>query len=94
MDHIDNYEWLEGEVFGGSIIGWNFGDGHLNFASIHEGRSALSFPRPVPIEKTGLQRSAAPDRNPFRGASGDESRLAQGRDATLGPTPISSRESD
>jgi hypothetical protein len=30
VDHIDNYEWLEGEVFGGSIIGWNFGDGHLN----------------------------------------------------------------
>ena len=30
VDHIDNYEWLEGEVLGGSIIGWNFGDGHLN----------------------------------------------------------------
>jgi hypothetical protein len=30
VDHIDNYEWFEGEVFGGSIIGWNFGDGHLN----------------------------------------------------------------
>jgi len=30
VDHIDDYEWLEGEVFGGSIIGWNFGDGHLN----------------------------------------------------------------
>ena len=30
VEHIDDYEWLEGEVFGGSIIGWNFGDGHLN----------------------------------------------------------------
>jgi hypothetical protein len=30
VDDIENYEWLEGEVFGGSIIGWNFGDGHLN----------------------------------------------------------------
>jgi hypothetical protein len=30
VDHIDNYEWFEGEVFGGSILGWNFGDGHLN----------------------------------------------------------------
>jgi hypothetical protein len=30
VDHIDHYEWLEGEVLGGSIIGWNFGDGHLN----------------------------------------------------------------
>ncbi len=30
VDDIENYEWIEGEVFGGSIIGWNFGDGHLN----------------------------------------------------------------
>lgn len=30
VDDIDNYEWFEGEVFGGSVIGWNFGDGHLN----------------------------------------------------------------
>ncbi len=30
VDRIDDYEWIDGEVFGGSIIGWNFGDGHLN----------------------------------------------------------------
>jgi hypothetical protein len=30
VDHIDNYEWHEGELIGGQIIGWNFGDGHLN----------------------------------------------------------------
>jgi hypothetical protein len=30
VDRIDDYEWMDGEVFGGSIIGWNFGDGHLN----------------------------------------------------------------
>jgi len=30
VDSIDDYEWIDGEVFGGSIIGWNFGDGHLN----------------------------------------------------------------
>jgi hypothetical protein len=30
VDHIDNYEWMDGEVLGGMIIGWNFGDGHLN----------------------------------------------------------------
>ena len=30
VDDMDNYEWMEGEVLGGSIIGWNFGDGHLN----------------------------------------------------------------
>lgn len=30
VDEIEDYEWIEGEVLGGSIIGWNFGDGHLN----------------------------------------------------------------
>ena len=30
VDDIDRYEWVEGEVLGGSVIGWNFGDGHLN----------------------------------------------------------------
>jgi hypothetical protein len=30
VDRIDDYEWIDGEVFGGSIVGWNFGDGHLN----------------------------------------------------------------
>jgi len=30
VDDIERYEWVEGEVLGGSVIGWNFGDGHLN----------------------------------------------------------------
>jgi hypothetical protein len=30
VDDIDDYEWFEGEVLGGMILGWNFGDGHLN----------------------------------------------------------------
>ena len=30
VDDIDDYEWFEGEVLGGTILGWNFGDGHLN----------------------------------------------------------------
>jgi hypothetical protein len=30
VDDIDDYEWMEGEVLGGQVIGWNFGDGHLN----------------------------------------------------------------
>jgi hypothetical protein len=30
VDDIEQYEWMEGEVVGGQILGWNFGDGHLN----------------------------------------------------------------
>ena len=30
VDNIDDYEWHEGELIGGTILGWNFGDGHLN----------------------------------------------------------------
>jgi hypothetical protein len=30
VDDIEAYEWMEGEVLGGMVLGWNFGDGHLN----------------------------------------------------------------
>lgn len=30
VDDIEDYEWFEGEVLGGMVLGWNFGDGHLN----------------------------------------------------------------
>jgi hypothetical protein len=30
VDDIENYEWHEGELMGGMVLGWNFGDGHLN----------------------------------------------------------------
>src|SRR5262245_36027013 len=30
VDDIEDYEWMEGEVLGGMVVGWNFGDGHLN----------------------------------------------------------------
>jgi hypothetical protein len=32
VDDIDDYEWIDGEVLGGMVLGWNFGDGHLNGA--------------------------------------------------------------
>ncbi len=34
VDHIDNYEWWEGEVLAGQVLGWNFGDGHLHDESL------------------------------------------------------------
>ena len=30
VDDIDDYEWMDGEIVGGMVLGWNFGDGHLN----------------------------------------------------------------
>ena len=30
VDDIEDWEWQEGETFGGTVLGWNFGDGHLN----------------------------------------------------------------
>ena len=34
VDDIDDYEWHEGELIGGMVLGWNFGDGHLNGAQL------------------------------------------------------------
>ncbi|MCA8966097.1 MAG: DUF3556 domain-containing protein, partial [Planctomycetes bacterium] len=30
VDDIDAYEWIDGEVVAGIVLGWNFGDGHLH----------------------------------------------------------------
>ena len=30
VDDIDDYEWIDGELVSGMVLGWNFGDGHLN----------------------------------------------------------------
>jgi hypothetical protein len=30
VDDIDAYEWIDGELLAGMVLGWNFGDGHLN----------------------------------------------------------------
>jgi hypothetical protein len=30
VDDIENYEWLDGEIVAGMVLGWNFGDGHLH----------------------------------------------------------------
>jgi hypothetical protein len=28
--HFDDYEWVDGEIVAGRVLGWNFGDGHLH----------------------------------------------------------------
>jgi hypothetical protein len=30
VDDVRNYEWMDGELIAGQVIGWNFGDGHLH----------------------------------------------------------------
>ena len=30
VDDLDDYEWIDGELIAGLVLGWNFGDGHLN----------------------------------------------------------------
>jgi hypothetical protein len=30
VDDIEGYEWLDGELVAGMVLGWNFGDGHLS----------------------------------------------------------------
>ena len=36
VDEMDDYEWMEGEVVAGMVLGWNFGDGHLNDTQLLE----------------------------------------------------------
>lgn len=30
VDNLNDYEWVDGELIAGQVIGWNFGDGHLH----------------------------------------------------------------
>ena len=29
-DRFDEYEWIDGEIVAGLVLGWNFGEGHLH----------------------------------------------------------------
>lgn len=30
VDRLEDYEWLDGEIVAGLVLGWNFGEGHLH----------------------------------------------------------------
>jgi len=63
VDHIDNYEWHEGELVGGQIIGWNFGDGHLN------GRHLLDSIQPQCEFEEGELRVVSVESQPLFGST-------------------------
>ena len=61
VDDIEEYDWLEGEVFGGMVLGWNFGDGHLN------GDQLLSAIQPVCEFEEGDVRVISVESQPLFG---------------------------
>jgi hypothetical protein len=30
VERVEDYEWVDGEVVAGMVLGWNFGEGHLH----------------------------------------------------------------
>ena len=36
VDDLSEYEWLDGELVAGLVLGWNFGDGHLHHEQLLE----------------------------------------------------------
>jgi hypothetical protein len=34
VDNIEDYDWRDGELIAGVVLGWNFGDGHLHNAQL------------------------------------------------------------
>ena len=44
VDSPDDYEWIDGEIVAGQVVGWNFGEGHLhNLALLEAIQSQVDF---------------------------------------------------
>ena len=63
VDNIDDYEWQEGETFGGTVLGWNFGDGHLN------GEELMRAIQPICEFEEGEVRLISVESQPLFGAT-------------------------
>lgn len=62
VDDMDQYEWFDGELVAGMVLGWNFGDGHLhNMTLLQEVQAQCGFEpgelRCVMVESQPLGRS-------------------------------------
>jgi hypothetical protein len=59
---LEDYEWIDGEMMAGLVLGWNFGDGHLHREQLlHAVQAQCSFEegelRCVMVEAQPLGRS-------------------------------------
>ena len=61
VDDIEDYDWVDGEVMGGTILGWNFGDGHLN------GPQLLRAIQPICNFEEGELRMISVESQPLNG---------------------------
>jgi hypothetical protein len=61
IDDIEDYEWHEGELVGGMVLGWNFGDGHLN------GEKLLNSIQPICDFEEGEVRVVSVESQPLFG---------------------------
>jgi hypothetical protein len=61
VDNIEDYEWHEGELVGGMVLGWNFGDGHLN------GEKLLASIQPICNFEEGEVRVVSVESQPLFG---------------------------
>ena len=64
VDRLEEYEWLDGEIVAGLVLGWNFGDGHLHHEQLlsaiqdqcgfEEGELRCIFVEAEPLLKSSL----------------------------------------
>ncbi len=65
VDDVDQYEWVDGELIAGQVLGWNFGEGHL-----HDEKLLQSVQRQCGFEPGELRCIFVESQPLFRGTLG------------------------
>ena len=65
VDRLEDYEYLDGEIIAGQVLGWNFGDGHLHHEPLlravqeqcgfEEGELRCIFVEPQPMGRHTME---------------------------------------
>jgi hypothetical protein len=73
VDRLEEYQWLDGEIVAGLVLGWNFGDGHLHDERLlqavqaqcgfEEGELRCIFVEAQPLGRSTLHYRIADARN-------------------------------